>query len=92
MKNYWISWYGPKAYAFTLYSPWWISGTAWSKDDDEIDIFCAAVKANSEEDAKEVIRKSHDKYEELDFRFCSERPDDWSPFCERFERADWMKF
>jgi hypothetical protein len=89
MKNYWISWYHEENFKpFELNTPWWQSG--WRVHDDAGTI-CAAVKAESEEGAKEIIYVSYDERPiEIEFRFCEERPKDFSPFSERFEKEDWM--
>ncbi len=91
MKSFWVSWYEPPDLleAFELHWPWWISGSRMS--DDAITI-CAAVKAESEEKAKELILDAHDNpIAALEFRFCEEKPENWEgPFGERFPRADWM--
>ena len=90
MKRFWISWYARKA-AFEYYGPWWISGWTNDWDDNEIDIICAAVLAESEEQAKATIQRSHYNPElEIEWRFCTEKSADWSPFSERFPRASWM--
>jgi len=30
--------------------------------------------------------------EDVEWRFVEERPDDWSPFSDRFPQADWMEW
>jgi hypothetical protein len=93
MKNFWISWYCPIDEPFMLNFPWWISGWCYDKNDDEIDIICAAIKAEDEKAAKEIINSCYDKYQHnLNFRFVSERDDDWIPYGDRFQKADWMNF
>ncbi len=87
MSRYWVSWYGDNG-IFELHSPWWISGQRCS---DDAYTFCAAVIADSEEAAQAVIVDAHDdKSIELEWRFCEPRAEDWSPFCDRFQRRDWM--
>jgi hypothetical protein len=91
LKPYWLSWIA-ETEEFVLYFPWWISGYIFGGDEDESTI-CAAVWARSEEDAKDIIKNSHFKESDgasIEFRFCETRPFDWSPFCGRFPRADWM--
>jgi len=88
--NFWLSWkHYPKYGIFELHSPWWISG-----EGDDYKTIVAAVKAESEKQAKDIIEESYDVPLFLDpspeWRFCDKRPDDWSPFCDRFPRADWM--
>lgn len=91
MKKYWVSWYHEPAFGgFELNTPWWISGT---RGDD--DCVCAAIKANSGEEAKEMVRKSYDKPPKpatIEWRFCTKKPKKWSPFGERFPKADWMSW
>ena len=89
MKNWWISWYHKDEFsAFELHSPWWVSGTT-----DDSATICAAVKAESWEAASDVIFECYDEPPRgIEFRFISERPADWCPFNERFQKADWMKW
>jgi hypothetical protein len=90
MKNFWISWQHRSEFGeFELHFPWWISGTG-----DGYSNLCAAVKAESEEAAKKIIcEHCYDVSPTyIEFRFCEERPADWNPFCDRFQRADWMKW
>lgn len=89
-RNFWVSWYSDVPLdEFEYHGPWWISGMSA----DDADIICAAVVATDEETAKEVIRLCYDNPPaRITWRFCNERPDDWAPFCDRFQRADWMKW
>lgn len=91
MKNYWISWvHFPSMGEFELHSPWWYTGYIPSNDGSTV---CAAIKAESERDAKAQIIRCHDvPPNDLQWRFCEERPSDWTPFGDRFPRADWMKW
>lgn len=95
MNNYWVSWFGPKA-EFELHHPWWISGYRYQHDvdiGDEIEqpTICAAVKAESMPAAMELIYACYDiRPAVIEFRFCEERPDWWSPYSSRFPKADWM--
>lgn len=86
MKRWWISWYG-NGTPFTLDSPWWISGYRGS---DGVPTFCAAVVAEDEKSAKAVVAMAYDKPWDVDWRFANERDSNWSPFCERFPKTDWM--
>lgn len=90
-RNFWISWYCPAALgAWELASPWWVSGYAMSDDEDVLCIV-AAVHATDEEAAKEVVLAAYDtRPASMEWRFVSEREADWSPFCDRFPKADWM--
>jgi len=87
--KYWVSWYHHKGMGdFELHSPWWISGERMSDDAKSI---CAAVEAQHEAGAKCAVFHAYDKeVTEIEWRFCNERADDWSPYCERFPKADWM--
>jgi len=94
MKNWWISWWyklprkGP--WTFELHSPWWCSG---GRSSDGMKSICAAVQAPDEAAALEIIYAAYDKRpRDIDFRFVEARPNDWSPFCERFPHADWMQW
>jgi len=86
--KYWLSWRHDEGLGeFELKWPWWISGYDF---DDKVCI-CAAVRANSKAEAEELILNSYDKRpSDLDWRFCEEKPADWSPFSGRFPKADWM--
>lgn len=91
MKRYWVSWYfdcaadGP----FELHSPWWITG--W--DGRGRATVCAAIIADSEDDARRAVREGYDSPpDDLEWRFVDQRDSDWSPFGDRFKRADWMQW
>ena len=86
-KAYWLSWYTTAEHGgWELHSPWWISG--YSGDGEET-IIVAAVRANSPEEAEEVVVNSYDTPPEyLRFRFNDEF--DRSPFSDRFPQAEWM--
>lgn len=90
LKPFWMSWWHHDRYgAFELHSPWWSSGF---RGDDATSI-CAAVLAEDEEAAREVVLASYDKRpDDVEWRFTEERPLDWSPFTSRFRKADWMKW
>lgn len=96
-KNYWLSWYCPNGLygKFELHSPWWVSGQTMDEPSDFM--ICAAVKADSDEAARAIVINSHDEpYRDqaanVAWRFVEERPVDWSPFNDRFQRADWMSW
>lgn len=91
MNNFWLSWYCPEddMGKFELHSPWWISG----ERADGASTICAAVQAEDEGSAKEVIVSSYDeKPDMIEWRFCQRQLPDWTPFCERFPRGKWMKW
>lgn len=86
-NRWWLSWYlGYGDSAFELWSPWWVSGYT----DDET-IFVAAIVAETEEEAKQIVMDSFDT-DPLMFtwRFVESVDRDWAPFGSRFPRADWM--
>lgn len=89
MTRFWLSWiHTTQAGVLELHTPWWVSGYR----DEEVCI-CAAVVADSEEAAKALIVAAYDVTPaELEWRFCVEREPDWSPFCSRFPKADWMRW
>lgn len=85
---YWVSFVMHERISFELHTPWWRSG--YTPDGEPI--ICAAVLAYDEDDAKRAVVAAHDSHVILDWRFVEERPLGWSPFCDRFRRADWMKW
>ena len=91
MRPYWISWYQTKALgAFELSWPWWITGET---GDGKAETICAAVRAENQAAAEEIILSSFDKRpQNLAWRFCDEKPEGWAPFTDRFERGDWMRW
>lgn len=97
MKRWWVSWHGEAP--FTLRWPWWISGFgltvnrfAFDEERERLS-FCAAVIAPDRQAAADIIVAAHDTApRDLEWRFLEERPDDWSPFSERFPKANWMKW
>jgi hypothetical protein len=93
MKNFWVSWYSPsKLGSWEMFNPWWISGYAVGGDED-VPTICSAVRAESEDDAKMGLMLRYDtppNPDDIAWRFAEERPDNWSPFTDRFERAAWM--
>lgn len=86
MKKWWLSWYN--AGSFTLERPWWITGYRGEVEP----IFCAAVIAPSEDEAKAQIVRAHDDDREIEWRFCDEKAWDWEPFSDRFPWAYWMRW
>ena len=86
-KRWWISWYSdPDAGGWALWFPWWVSGF----DADGRDILVAAVIADTEEKAKEVIYRAYDKLPSvIEWRFCDELAEGESPYSDRFRKADW---
>lgn len=90
MKRFWVSWLHRFSTmgAFELNSPWWISGV-----EGGFETICAAVVAKNEKDVYIKIGNVYDiPPESIVFRGVAQRSDDWLPFCDRFPRADWMKW
>ena len=86
--KWWVSWCTDDM-AFEIHTPWWITGY----DLDDRCSICAAVIAETEEDAKQYIIQCHDNLpEDLNWRFCTEKPKDFNPFTTRFPRAKWMRW
>lgn len=85
-SRWWVSWYfaGP----FEYHGPWWISGSRAGQD-----TICAAIVAESEDAARQVVAEAHDESEPvIEWRFVKPRDGGWSPFSDRFERAEWMRW
>jgi len=87
MSAWWVSWYSTAPLStFELHSPWWVSGYRCSDDAETV---CAAVRADTEDDAKAFICGAYDdKPEAVEWRFCE--PLDGSPFSGSFPQAQWM--
>jgi len=101
MKNYWVGWYCPvsKMGKLELHSPWWISGETMEDNEGNFAYtICSAVKAENEDQARLKIIMSFDADQmnwastSIEWRFVTEQPDDWSPYCDRFQKADWMQW
>ena len=87
LRKWWISW-NHRPGGLMLSWPWWFSGT---------NTLCAAIIAESEEAATEIVRLAYDTpADRLGVRFIEERPDDWSPWDRenpvlgRFAPDPWM--
>lgn len=96
---WWISWYHPAELGgFELHWPWWSSGWSFDKDGNEINIFVAAVRADSEDEAFDLIESSYDEKPEkgLERRFCDKLEEDeskpWEHAGGRFQLGDWMSW
>lgn len=90
VRRWWVRWYncfaemGP----FTLYTPWWISGT--TMDEPEKQIIVALIKAKDVGEVKEIIYTSYDKRpDKIEFSFINEVEPTWQP-SDRFPWEDWM--
>lgn len=92
MTRFWLSWYQPlgdhRPITFPPPEPilgWWCSGEtvdAWT--------LCAAVDAESEEKAWEIIRQKDAWPDAGEVRISSVREKNWVPG-DRFPLSDWMK-
>jgi hypothetical protein len=87
MNAYWLSWYHPYDIGqFELHAPWWISG---ERMDPEAATIVAAVRAENEDAAKQLVVDSYDTPPDLEWRFCDVL--DRSPFSDRFpQTSEWM--
>jgi len=99
MKRWWVRWYGNADVSFEYHGPWWQSGEAFGVDAEgnelSVPIFVAAVVAEDHRGAEHVIERAYGWDHAGGIRewsFVGERPDDWEPFCDRFPRADWMRW
>ncbi len=92
MQNYWISWWTHEHEgAYELHSPWWVTGERHGRNAARS--ICAGVKAKNVEAAKELIKSSYNNNaQDLEWRFIETMPVEWSPFNDRFPKADWMKW
>jgi len=90
-RPYWVSWYQTEeAGPFELHTPWWVSGFLPA---DDANMVCAAIMAADENGARERILASFDQRpDRLEFRFVTAQPPGWSPYCDRFQAADWMRW
>lgn len=87
--RYGVSWVVPPG-SFEYDGPWWMNG----KTGEGRSVVYAAVVAATPEAAKKVISDAHgiDSGMSIEWGTIYEEADDWSPFCERFPRASWMKW
>lgn len=89
LTPFWISFWTSTPEHFEYHGPWWESGS----DFDDRRSLCAAVMAEDEEDAKRIISKAFDDgFAPDDWRFAEPEETAWSPFNDRFQRQDWMKW
>lgn len=90
-KVFWLSWYQDWVEgAFELHRPWWWTGV---RADDGAATICAAIIAPDQEVAKALVVAAYERPpKSVEWRFCEERPNDWTPFCDRFERKPWMRW
>lgn len=94
MTRYWARFYVSESELkhFEYHGPWWISG--WAYGAETAAIVCAAICADSEDQAKAALEAAFDPGHQLaEWLFCDEcEAADWQPFCDRFPRADWMRW
>lgn len=93
LRPYWVSWWCRKSDVdnLAMLRPWWVAGERAEFDDTDVSYnICAAIMAESAQDAKLVIEASFTKPAEIEWRFCYEQEPGWSPFTSRFPRSDWM--
>src|SRR5262245_50150833 len=105
MRRWWVSWWhNPSRDGdFELKSPWWVTGyrhvdqartdgSVYGEDVEQS--ICAAVLAESEDAAVAEILNAYDEYPGRagERRFVEERPDDWSPYSDRFPKVLWMQW
>ena len=89
MTKYWISWWHDTNYRpFLLNFPWWSTGTAH----DDAESICAAVIADDEVEARNIITNAYPEKYKIRFRFNEAKPQNWSPFSDRFKKMEWMKW
>lgn len=87
--RWWLSFWSSDISKFEYHGPWWISGY----DSNNRRSVCAAVIADNESEAKETIKNAHDSgFEPDEWRFINNRSDEWSPFSDRFQKREWMKW
>ena len=93
VRPFWLSWFHTNELGgFDLLWPWWETACCHETGGRSITI-CAAVQADSEEAAKEVVLASFDvRPTHVQWRFCEPRPVNWEPFNDRFERDAWMSW
>ena len=98
--RFWVSWvgHGPNS-SFAYNGPWWISGSVVDgRIDTSRPVFCAAVIAETPDDARRVIEAAHANIDDagIEGRFVDPKPDDWMPFAKdgrgRFPYAKWMQW
>jgi len=91
LRNYWISWYHEQHMSSgDMDFPHWCTGL---RVHDDANTMVAAVQANNENAAKEIIYQAYTtRPNNIEWRFCDEFPRNESPYSERFPQAAWMKW
>lgn len=84
--DYWCRWKSDLPLTtFEYHGPWWISGETSTGP-----IICAAVCAETEEQAEELFRKSYDSVPDFLPNFSCDLMSMSDPFTSRFPKRDWM--
>lgn len=91
LKRFWLSWMAHKV-SFEYHGPWWISGESLWSDGTSTDMVCAAVVAETAEEAKKIVIDAHDAPVTLEWRFVTEKEGTWTPYSSRFQAAPWMRW
>lgn len=86
-KRWWLSFYVDEDHGWLIESPWWISGYG-----ENTNIVVVAMVATTEDEAKDKVLSGIDEGAKFEWRFVIEKENDWSPFGDRFQRADWMEW
>lgn len=90
-RPWWVSWYTSPSNEFEYHGPWWITGSETGYNPDVI--YCAAVMADTEQAAQEIIRHSFDdRTTPIRWRFTEDAEPGWEPFTDRFPRREWMRW
>lgn len=98
MKKYWVSFNCSVNLMenFEMHSPWWISGSQINSNYEITShSICCAIQQPNKREVYRYVRSCFDKgYEpkRIKYRFIDEKPNSWSPFCDRFPKAKWMKW
>src|SRR5262245_59201779 len=94
-QRWWLSWYQKMGDHRPITFPpneailgWWCTGSG-SGEKGEVDILCALVEANTNDEAWEAVKL--DWPDMLVQRFINLRPSDYVIDSSRFPLSDWMK-
>lgn len=94
--KFWMSFWLPNSVAFEYKGPWWVSGHRFPRgldNDYSEDSICAAVKAESERAAKELLLAGIEQpHQDVEWRFIEEKPADWSPYSGRFQKSEGVEW
>lgn len=95
-RKWWVRWYGcfDTLGEFTLYTPWWQSGTECGEPERQI--YVSAIWAEDEAEIKEILYGCYDRRPEpgdIEIASIGECPTVWEPSenkSGRFPWAGWM--